>query len=426
MVHRCPHCGDRESIISSDARFYWKSVGDSSNSCCGGGSCCSAEGSQVGTLGGNAAGRQGGPFETLKTCLALIEVVDSCNLSCPTCYAASPVGTGHAIKAPTLENLQNRIQGIIDRKGPIEILQLSGGEPTIHPQFFELLRWVRRHPNIGYVLVNTNGVRLAGEDAFLAEFEEVYRQFDNIQLYLQFDGIQAEGQEELRGADFRKMRHRAIERCGRFNLPITLACTVTPENIPHLWETVQYGLKFPHVRGVSFQPLFGRGRVPMAAKERGHPLNTADVLLSVIGGSKGEMSEKDFTPLPCGDPNCATTGYMLRFAGQVHSVSKFIDFSRVQGFLKDKLHYTLEDLAKCGCDNQELGDMLRALEIGGALKDVPFESIAFRILVKPFMDEYTWDQDRIDRCCTHVIRPDGKLDSFCRYYSGFVDAKVAP
>ena len=42
---------------------------------------------------------------------------------------------------------------------------------------------------------------------------------------------------------------------------------------------------------------------------------------------------------------------------------------------------------------------------------------AFRLFIKPFMDAWTWDEDRIDRCCTHVIRPDGKLDSFCRYYA---------
>lgn len=53
-------------------------------------------------------------------------------------------------------------------------------------------------------------------------------------------------------------------------------------------------------------------------------------------------------------------------------------------------------------------------------------SVAFRIMIKPFMDAWTWDEDRIDRCCTHVIRPDGKLDSFCRYYSGFPETKDAP
>ena len=46
-------------------------------------------------------------------------------------------------------------------------------------------------------------------------------------------------------------------------------------------------------------------------------------------------------------------------------------------------------------------------------------SVEARVLVplSPVPDAWTWDEDRIDRCCTHVIRPDGKLDSFCRYYA---------
>jgi hypothetical protein len=127
---------------------------------------------------------------------------------------------------------------------------------------------------------------------------------------------------------------------------------------------------------------------------------------------------EDFTPLPCGDPNCATIGYLLKTDGRVHSISEFIDFTKVQGFLQDKVRYSLEDLIRCGCESEPLGALLRQFEMD--------ESNTFRILVKPFMDAWTWDEDRIDRCCTHVIRPDGDLDSFCRYYSGFSDTRLAP
>jgi len=65
---------------------------------------------------------------------------------------------------------------------------------------------------------------------------------------------------------------------------------------------------------------------------------------------------------------------------------------------------------KCGCESEPLGGLLKKFELD--------ESNTFRLFIKPFMDARTWDEDRIDRCCTHVIRPDGKLDSFCRYYSG--------
>ena len=417
LRRRCPLHGAAETCISSDARFYWLAKGDPNNAgegdCCGN-ACRASDGEVRGTLGRNAHGKGDAPFEKLSTCLALIEIVNSCNLACPTCYADSPVGAGKNVDAVPLAELQDRIQGVIDRKGSIEILQLSGGEPTLHPQFFELLAWARENPGIDYLLLNTNGVRIATDAKFA---EQLSRSFDygGLQLYLQFDGVQLEGQQFLRGADFRQTRQRAIERCGEMNLPVTLAMTVIPENLPHLWEAIEFGLQYPHVRGVAFQPMFGSGRLPLSANAR---LNTADIILAAVGQSEGRLRFEDFTPLPCGDPNCATIGYLLKADGRTHSISEFIDFAQVQGFLRDKVRYKLEDLMKCGCDSEPLGELLREFELN--------ETNTFRLFIKPFMDAWTWDEDRIDRCCTHVIRPDGKLDSFCRYYSGFADVRVGP
>ena len=155
------------------------------------------------------------------------------------------------------------------------------------------------------------------------------------------------------------------------------------------------------------------GRLSYSAR-----LNTADIILAAVEQSDGQLRFEDFTPLPCGDPNCATIGYLLKANGGTHSISDFIDFTQVQDFLHDKVRYRLEDLMKCGCESEPLGELLRKFEMT--------ESNTFRLFIKPFMDAATWDQDRIDRCCTHVIRPDGRLDSFCRYYSGFPDTKSAP
>jgi len=427
--------------------------------------CCASNGTAAGSLGRNAEGRNGGPFEKLSTCLALIEIVNSCNLSCPTCYADSPLGSGTHVDAIPLEDIKRRVQGVIDRKGKIEILQLSGGEPTLHPNFFELLEWAQANPGIDYVLLNTNGVRIATDDDFARKLGAAARR-KHLQLYLQFDGAQVEGQLALRGADLRNLRARAIERCAQINLPITLAMTVTAENLPFLWGAVEFGLQYPHVRGISFQPMFTSGRVPASnggdrklaanflgaailsssmltpntdnspsppleerAGERrplpakhtesnAEPLNTADIILAAVEQSSGRLRFEDFTPLPCGDPNCATIGYLLKANGRTYSVSDFVDFSRVQDFLRDKVRYRLEDLVQCGCESEPLGQLLKQFEMD--------ESNTFRLFIKPFMDAWTWDEDRIDRCCTHVIRPDGALDSFCRYYSGFANTKEAP
>lgn len=422
LKRTCAEHGEASVCIASDARFYWLARGKAENACgCGPNSCCSVDGANTGTLGRNAEpGEALGVMEKLSTCLALIEIVSSCNLSCPTCYADSPLGAGQKVDAVPLENLQQRIQGVIDRKGKIEILQLSGGEPTLHPQFFELLRWLQDHPQIDYVLLNTNGVRIARDDAFARELGAAFH-YGAFQLYLQFDGLQEAGQGFLRGADLRATRERCLERCAEMKLPVTLAMTVMSENLLFLWDAIEFGLRWPNIRGISFQPMFESGRVPQSRVRSPKPkvderLNTADIILAAVGQSSGKLRFEDFTPLPCGDPNCATIGYLLKVGGQVRSISDFIDFTRVQEFLGTKIRYKLEDLMKCGCESEPLGELLREFELD--------ESHTFRLFVKPFMDATTWDEDRIDRCCTHVIRPDGKLDSFCRYYSGFADCKV--
>ena len=418
MERTCPVHGEFSACIASDERFYWLALGKEENRCCSGGACCSADGSEAGTLGRNAQGTEGRPFEVLSTCLALIEIVNSCNLACPTCYADSPAGAGARVDAVPLEELKARIQGVIDGKGGIEILQLSGGEPTLHPQLLELCRWIKQHPKIDFAIINTNGVLLAKDPAFAQQLSDAFER-TGVQLYLQFDGVQAAGQKELRGGDLRAMREQAIANCAAAELPVTLAMTVTHDNLGHLWEAVRFGLDREIVHGITFQPVFGSGRTPSRPvqpfvkipRRQDDRLNTADILKGVVGQSGGQIRFEDFTPLPCGDPNCTTIGYLIRRGSQVWHVSDFLDFTKLQGFLQDKIHYTLEDLAKCGCENQPLGDLLKTLEAT--------RSMAFRLMVKPFMDAWTWDEDRIDRCCTHVIRPDGKLDSFCRYYSGF-------
>ena len=46
-----------------------------------------------------------------------------------------------------------------------DVVQVSGGEPTLHPDFFAVLDACRRRP-IRHLMVNTNGLRIAREEGF--------------------------------------------------------------------------------------------------------------------------------------------------------------------------------------------------------------------------------------------------------------------
>ena len=420
MRKACPEHGRFDVKIASDRRFYHTSIGDRADSCCGPSCGCAPQ------------SVSDDPFETLSTCIALIEIVDTCNLKCPTCYASSPYGIGDEIDCVPFHAFKERVQGVLDRKGKeIDILQLSGGEPTIHPQFFDILEWSLANPDIGYVLLNTNGVRIARDAAFREQLSALRRERGKFELYLQFDGPQEEGQRALRGADLRRVREEAIDRAGALGVPTTLAMVVNETTIRYLGDTLRFGLARSHCRGVTFQPMFTSGRIGtttlrVVRNERVSPdrtnqsaamhhtecggthISVGDVILNLVDQSEGLLTIDDFTPLPCGDPNCHTIGYLIRTKDRPVGLGSLIDLKSVQGFLQDRVDYRIEDLAKCGCDNEPLGRILKEFEVG---PDQPF-----RLFIKPFMDAWTFDQDRIDRCCTHVIRPDGRLDSFCRHY----------
>lgn len=407
MTKHCPAHGAFEATLAADHTRYYASQG--SGACCDPASGCCAPANP------NAAD----PFERLSTCVALIEIVESCNLSCPTCFASSPHGVGDDLVYTPSREVRQRIAAVVARKGFIDIIQLSGGEPTLHPDFFEILEWCLAHPKIGYILVNTNAVRVATDAAFREKLGELRRARGKFELYVQFDGVQEAGQRELRGADLRKVREQAIDAAGELGVPSTLAMTVTEETLPSLGETMRFAVPRRHVRGISFQPRFTSGRIEVTsstlpiARSAARPLSVGDIVHALAAQAGEFVSAADFTPLPCGDPNCHTIGYVLRTANGSVPLSRLVSLDALQGFLANRVDYRLEDLAKCGCETEPLGEILRTLEQShGTLgADAPF-----RMFIKPFMDAWTFDQDRIDRCCTHVIRPDGSLDSFCRYY----------
>ncbi len=427
MVKHCSVHGAFQTRLESHPSRYYTSTGDRSAnaSCCGGGVCC-------GSVPGESTREQPAtsPFDVLSTCVALIEIVESCNLSCPTCFASSPLGADGRIDCTPFAEFVQQVSRVIQRKGFIDILQLSGGEPTIHPEFERILEWALAQEQIGYVLVNTNLVRMDRDGAFRERIGALRRARGKFELYAQFDGTQLEGQKELRGADLRALRERAIDQAGALGVPTTLAMTVTRETLAHIGSALKFGFARPHVRGITLQPVFVSGRIPSLVSEGGlplfrtneQPISVGELVHACVTQASGVLSEDDFTPLPCGDPNCHTIGYALRVGDDIRGISRFIDLSVLQGFLKNRIDYRIEDLATCGCETEPLGQVLKEVEsrvgvMGAADQRLRLKpDMPFRIFLKPFMDAFTFDQDRIDRCCTHVVRSDGSLDSFCHYY----------
>src|SRR5437588_5886402 len=126
-------------------------------------------------------------------CVALVEVTSGCNLKCPMCFAESGPGGAHL----PFETYRRMVDRYVALEGMADVLQLSGGEPTLHPELVLMVRYAYEQP-IAAVMINTNGIRLA-RDAALAEALAPLR--DKLEIYLQFDGLEQRSYTTLRGAD---------------------------------------------------------------------------------------------------------------------------------------------------------------------------------------------------------------------------------
>src|SRR5215471_1913461 len=133
------------------------------------------------------------PDHEQHSCLALIEINEHCNLSCPTCFAGSSPSLSGQLPLAVIEDM---LDTLVESEGEPDLLQISGGEPTLHPDLFEILEAVRARP-IRHVMINTNGLRIAREPDFVARLAENKR---GLEVYLQFDSLARDALINLRGA----------------------------------------------------------------------------------------------------------------------------------------------------------------------------------------------------------------------------------
>ncbi|MBA3049646.1 radical SAM protein, partial [Brevundimonas sp.] len=230
------------------------------------------------------------PDHEQHSCLAIIEVNEACNLSCPVCFADSSVKReGHR----PLAEIEAMLDVLVASEGEPDLVQLSGGEPTIHPQFFDILDAARRRP-IRHLMINTNGLRIAREPGFAERLAEYAPAFE---VYLQFDSLKREALMDLRGADLRAIRVEALEGLERVGLSTTLVVTLKKGvNDDEIADIVRFALTWRCVRGVTFQPIQDAGRNDGFDPKK-HRIVLTEVRRRIA--EAGVFALEDLIPLPC-------------------------------------------------------------------------------------------------------------------------------
>jgi len=365
-----------------------------------------------------------GPTHLQHSCIFLLDITTQCNLSCPACFTSSSPAASHFLP---LAEIVRTVETAIEREnGRLDVVMISGGEPTVHPQFKAVIEALVPLP-ITRVLVNTNGIRLANEDALL---EFVARHRDRVEIYLQYDGQRGQTQEYLRGVDLCELKARVVGRLSQAKIFTTLVMTVTKENADQIGEVADMAMATPFVGGAMFQPVFASGRAP-----RVDPLDrvtTTGVLRRLGQQSANGIKEHDLIALPCSHPDCCSIGYFIKDRGgnaaglasilgeqmlkrNLSIVGNSIAFSDALREVRSALLAVMSETMTLSrpelvgalkllcetCDFGGIGQLLRMAFSNDATADFVGQRVK-RLTIKHFMDADMLIVERLEQCCVHV------------------------
>ncbi|MDY6966141.1 MAG: radical SAM protein [Halobacteriota archaeon] len=393
------------------------------------------------------------------TALANVDLTNRCNLQCPICFANANVA-GYVFE-PSYDEVVSMLEVLrANRPVPTVAVQFAGGEPTVYPRFFDV---VKKANELGFpqVQVATNGIKIAKDPKYAQKMVDAGMHT----VYLQFDGLRDEDYIEARGRPLLDIKMKAIENLRNTN-PKPLATVLVPTvvnglNDDQVGEIVKFAIdNVDVIRAVNFQPVSFTGRISQEdrLKQRFTLPDLADRLIK----QTDFLEKEDFYPVPCvasisdlaylidgkpkvtfsAHPHCGIATYIFVVDGEVIPITRFID---IEGFLmgvsevveevkgdrlsKSKIpqeavkllrKYFDKEKAPKGMDPFKFISSLFLSDGKSGLSDIHWNFNMLLVSAMHFQDSFNYDIERVKRCVIHYATPDPKrrIVPFCAYNSG--------
>jgi uncharacterized radical SAM superfamily Fe-S cluster-containing enzyme len=353
------------------------------------------------------------PDHEQHSCLTVIEITDRCNLTCPTCYAGSSPTYG---RHRTLEEVKKMLDTIVINEKEPDVVQISGGEPTLHPQFFEILDYAKTLP-IKHLMLNTNGILIAKDFEFAKKLKTYSPDFE---IYLQFDSFKEDVLESMRGAHLTKIRQQALIHLNALNLSTTLVVTLQKGlNDDEIGDIIAFALIQKCVRGVTFQPTQIAGRLENFNPETDR-MTLTEVRRKILEQSS-IFKPDDLIPVPC-NPDALMMGYVLKLEEQYFPLTRYINPADLLDNSKNTivyeqdevLHQKMIEVFSTGNSTEVVSEKLHHILCCLPNIDAPNLSYdnLFRIIVMQFVDAYNFDVRSIKKSCVHIVDKDYKIIPF--------------
>ena len=358
-----------------------------------------------------------------------IEISNKCNADCPVC-----LGDNRGTFEMSVAEIRELVEGAIRDQGQIGVLTLSGGEPTIHPQFFAILSLLDR-PEIGRINLNSNGLRMVQD----AKFVDQLRQHPKVYVSLHFDGRNA---ERIRGTN-PELQEQALDRLCKAGIgvvPLILGVRDINDGelgalVPALLQRSK-AIKTVIVSLMAYTGANG-GRFKPEPLRR---LTIPDAVDSIATGSGKVIHREDFIPVPMPNPICAAIGYffvdqegiipMIRAAGVDETVAciqnqHFAQANeKMEAFFREMINNIYANPRKFPDSSRTLRRLKTFVErLFTGDRRTPAERQALAeesiktVFIMQFMDGWTFDTQRLSKCsCQHLL-PGNRLVPSCGYYT---------
>ena len=336
------------------------------------------------------------------SCCVLLEVTKRCNLRCRFCFANG----GSPEDDESVDALKAAISDIVLKRGNV-LLQLSGGEPTLRDDLPELVRYAKE-AGCSYVQLNTNGIRLAEDEAYAKALKDAGLDI----VFLQFDGTNDEIYKFLRGKLMLAVKEKAIDVCSSLGLGVTLVPTVVPGvNTENLGELVRYAAaRVPAVRAVHFQPVSYFGRFP--DKPESEQRYTLDQLMADIAEQTG-IAVESFMPSRCDHPLCGFhANYIVRPDGSLKALSNISHSAKNRGCAVDNRSYVGKHWTR-PAHEEPPATLSDEMDFDTFLYCIRQRNLCLSAMA--FQDAMNLNIERLHQCTLHVYDK-GTVKPFCANY----------
>jgi uncharacterized radical SAM superfamily Fe-S cluster-containing enzyme len=420
----CPEHGHEEVLVSSSAEWYLDAL------------TFLAPHTPPKTIKKEVSA-EGCPFDCgpcsshqQKVYLPVIPITSSCNLDCPICYTINKNEDPHRL---TTEGMSKILEHLLNDHDELDIINFTGGEPTMHPELIELLEQCR-DAGIRRLTISTNGFKLR-DDEYVRRLAAV-----GARIVLSLDSYERETDMALLGADTTRVKLKALDKLAEHDVVTTILPAVAKglndKEVPRLFQEM---LSRPNVVSLELHTLCftGQGGVGF---DRSSRITIPDLHHWIEVGSEGRIGWRDFVPSPLAHPHCYSICYLLMLDdGGYVPFTKLSSRQTLFELLQDSLYIEprerLENVFRQIIDDlwadpdlleeseavlRTLKRLLRAMfppdeDVDIATRQRIAERSVKAVYIHSHMDEENFDVARIMKCPVGVPETDGTNIPTCSY-----------